>query len=44
MTVGLCAELHEIVNSDGKAHIRDFYVHYLRDIMYDSQAVVLTYQ
>jgi len=44
MTVSLCAELHEFVNSDGEVHERDLYVHCLRDVMYESQAVVLKYQ
>ena len=44
MTIGLCAELHEFVNSDSKVHERDLYVHCLCDEMYESQAVVLMYQ
>ena len=44
MTVGLSAELHDFVNSDGKVHERDLYVHRRRDVIYESQAVLLTYQ
>jgi len=44
MTVGLCAELREIVSFDSKVHERHLYVHCLCDVMYQSQAVVLTYQ
>jgi len=32
MTIGLCAELHEFVNSDSKVHERDLYVHCLCDV------------
>jgi hypothetical protein len=44
MTVSLCGKLYEFVNSGGKVHKRDLYVHCLRDVMYESQAVMLTYQ